>query len=115
MPEDNLDLATLDVSFPPLEDNSEESCPEAISRIVDYLRVESTDFEHVVADQLTFLRTAQVAEKKYWIWSFLESDGTICFATVSQDEDGSTCMGYEENYGEWTPEQYMLGDYHKVF
>jgi hypothetical protein len=115
MPEDNRDLAKLDVTFPFLDDNLEKACPESINTIVEYLRLESPDFHRVVPDQLTFCRTAQVAERKYWIWTFVESDGTDCYVTVSQDEDGSTCIGYEQNYGAWTPEQFMLGDYHDVF
>lgn len=38
-----------------------------------------------------------------------------CFVTVSLAPDGTTCIGYEENYHRCSPEQFMLGDYHEVF
>ena len=48
-------------------------------------------------------------------WSFQESDGADCFVTVSASPDGTICTGYEENYYQLTPEQFMLGDYYNVF
>jgi hypothetical protein len=73
-------------------------------------------FRHFVdAGQLSFLRTAQVAEQQYWIWGFQEADGSPCYITVAVSPDGSSCLGYDENHYGLTPEQFMLGDDHQVF
>lgn len=115
MPEDNAELASIAIEFPRLQPDSAESCPVSLADVVAYLRLESPDYESVQANQLRFLRTALVADHRYWIWSFRESDGTECFVTVSESPDGTTCTGYEEDYYGLTPEQFMLGDYHNVF
>lgn len=115
MPEDNAELAKLEIEFPRLEPDSADSCPVSLDDVVAYLRLESPDGESVQADQLRFLRTALVAQHRYWIWAFRESDGTDCFATVSESPDGTTCTGYGDNYHGLTPEQFVLGDYHNVF
>ena len=67
------------------------------------------------AADLGFIRTAQVGERKYWIWRFRDEYGIECFATVECAPDGTACIGYDINYLGLTPEQYMLGDYHNVF
>jgi hypothetical protein len=115
MPEDNADLAGIDVSFARLEDDSAESCPVPIEQILDYLGDEVPNGDLLEAEDLVFIRTAQVAEIAYWIWRFEEPDGTPAYATVSRDPDGSVCIGYDSNDFGLTPEQFMLGEYHNVF
>ena len=115
MPADNAELANVEVQFPRLHPDTADSCPVSLNDVVSYLRLESPDYESVEANQLQFLRTAQVADQRYWIWSFRESDGSDCFVTVSQSRDGTTCTGYDQNYYGLTPEQFMLGDYHHAF
>jgi hypothetical protein len=115
MPDDNAELATLDVTFPELEENTTASCPVPIRDVVEYLRMESPDGDAVQESSLQFLRTALVSDHRYWIWSFEESDGSACFVTVSASPNGETCTGYEENHYSLTPEQFMLGDFHQVF
>jgi hypothetical protein len=115
MPEDNAELAKLIVDFPRLADDTSDSCPVSMKEILDYLHLESPDGEEVEETALLFLRTAQVAEKAYWLWQFTESDGTECYVTVSMTSQGETCIGYEQNGYGLTPEQYLLGDYYNVF
>lgn len=115
MPEDNADLAKIDVSFPSLDPDSPSHCPASIDEILAYLRVESPDGDSVNEDQLHFIRTADVYETHYWIWSFVERDGSKCFVTVARRPDDQLIIGYEEDYYGLTPEQFMLGDYHQVF
>lgn len=115
MPEDNAELAHMEIEFPQLQHNTSESCPISLDEIVEYLRAESLDGDSVTTDQLQFLRTALVADYRYWIWSFRESDNMDCYVTVSISSDGITCTGYEVNYYNLTPEQFMLGDFHQVF
>jgi len=115
MPEDIAQLAGISIEFPLLDPNTADSCPVPISDVVEYLRLESPDGDAIDSGQLSFLRTAQVAEQRYWIWAFREVDGSPCYVTVAISPEGSSCIGYEENYCEPTPEQFMLGDYHQVF
>ncbi len=115
MPEDNDDLAHVQVTFPLLAPNTADSCPLPLSDVVEYLRLETMDGPLFNGDRLHFLRSAQVGDRRYWIWSFDEPDGSGCYATVSQSPDGSSCIGYDENSHGLTPEQFMLGDYHNVF
>ena len=116
MPEDNHDLALVQVSFPPLADDSPASCPVSVSEVLEYLAAEAPGGETLEPSDLFFLRTAQVADVRYWIWRFFEPDGgDEAYVTVAQEQDGLTCVGYDANYYGLTPEQFLLGDYHNVF
>jgi hypothetical protein len=115
MPVDNSELRYVNVTFLYLEPNAAESCPEPLDSIIKYLRMESSDGDDVEAEQLHFLRTAQVADARYWIWRFQENDGTECYVTVSASADGTICTGYDENFYSLSPEQFMLGDFYNVF
>lgn len=115
MPDDNSKLAEIEVTFPRLSPDDTSQCPVAVAEIVEYLQVECAFPGTVTADQLEFLRTAQVANDRYWLWLFRESDGTKCYATVAQSPTGTRCIGYEEDYYGLTPDPFLLGDYHNVF
>lgn len=115
MPEDIAGLAKIDIDFPLLQPNDAESCPLPMESIIAYLQDESPDGEEIQAGQLHFLRTALVAEKRYWIWSFQESDGSECYVTAAWSPNGDAEIGYDENDYNLSPEQYLLGDYHEVF
>lgn len=117
MPKDNADLANVEIDFPRLAWDSAGSCPEPMSEILSYLSIESADGESLQASDLTFLRTAEIwNEGHYWIWEFTESDGEQCYVTVSESaETGVTCIGFDGNYWNLTPEQFILGTHHNVF
>ena len=116
MPDDNADLATVDVSFPRLPDDSASSCPVPIQNLLEYLADEVPGGEQLNASDLTFLRTADVEGTGYWIWRFKEPDGgDAAYATVSVDDTGASTLGYEADYYGLSPEQFILGDYHEVF
>lgn len=115
MPDDIADLAKIDLSFPYLSPDNALSCPVSMAEVLDYLAMESPGGDDISTTQLTFLRTALIAERKYWIWHFHERDGSECYVTVSVDPGGSSCVGYEENYYSLNPEQFMLGDFYEVF
>lgn len=115
MPEDNEELAKIKVEFPYLSDNSAKSCPESMKEILDYLHMESPDEDDIEASDLKFIRTAKVENHEYWIWKFYEADGEECYVTVSKRPDDGTTIGYDDNFLNLTPEQYILGDYHGVF
>jgi hypothetical protein len=115
MPDNNQDLTRIEISFPhlPFPYNLPLFCPRKVREILEYLRREGE--EQITKNSLMFLRTARVAEAKYWIWEFYDSENRKCYVTVSQAQNGSTCIGYEEDYYHLTPEQFMLGDYHHIF
>jgi len=114
LPEDNVELAKIKVTFPFLVDNSPKSCPAALAEIREYLSRESPDTHPGKARPLTFLRTAKVEDKDYWIWSFEEAGGSRAYVTVARGPDGVD-IGYSPDFYNLTPEQYILGDYHGVF
>ncbi len=114
MPENNKDIAKIEVDFPRLLNDAPNSCPVPMTEILHYLSVESPDGDAIKAADLRFLRTAQVAEAEYWIWGFNESDGAKCYVTVWR-KGRETCVGYDEDYWGLTPEQYMLADYHHMW
>lgn len=116
MPGDNADLASIQVDFPPLRNDSAESSPESVSALLQYLADEVPDGDQLAESDLHFVRTAQVADAEYWVWRFREpgADGQGAFLTVSR-RGGQVCVGYETDYYGLTPEQYVLGDYHQVF
>lgn len=116
MPKDNADLATVEIDFPRLKNDSPDGCPVSVSEILEYLALEVPDGDQLTADDLEFVRTAKVAERDYWIWRFNEPDGDDAYATVYLSRKWfETCTGYDTNYYKLTPEQYILGDYHDCF
>ncbi len=115
MPEDNADLATVQVEFPRLADESPASCPVPMEDVLDYLSMEVPDGARLTPEDLSFRRTARVADADYWVWSFTEPDGQTAYVSVSVDGSGTATIGYEVDYYSLTPEQFMLGNYHQVF
>lgn len=75
MPEDNADLADVDVDFARLPDDSAACCPVSMEEVLEYLAMEAPDGESLQGDDLEFLRTARVEDTDYWIWSFSQPGG----------------------------------------
>ena len=111
LPEDAANWTTVPVSFDRLYPDSEMGCPATRDEIMDYIRTESADTDSANTASLRFVRTARVGESSYWLWSYTESDGTVCFVAFSQSTDGSTVLGMSEANG-LSPEQYLLADYY---
>jgi hypothetical protein len=107
MPDDNADLAKVNVGFPHASSTEVADSNEIEPYLMDYLEQEG--YKPDVA--LQFLRTALVAETVYWIWAFA-TDGEAAYAIATQDKDGQTSLGCDTNYYGLTPEQYVLADYH---
>jgi len=110
MPDDREDLASVEVTFPPLESGDMDRASEFVPDIVDYL---DADGETVTAEDLRFLRAALVEETKYWVWAFgSEDDPSYVF--VSERPGAGRCVSYDFADG-LTPEQAILADYHECY
>ena len=116
MPDDNADLADVEVYFPRLTPDSADGCPVSLSELLAYLTDEVPDGESLTEGELTFVRTARVADAEYWVWAFREPgpQGEDAFVTVSRS-GAQVTLGYEANYYDLSAEQFVLGDYHQVF
>ena len=96
MPDDNVDFARLDVTFEQLHPDTAESCAVPTPEILEYLAMEAPGGDRLRDTDLTFLRTARVAEVRYWIWRFHEPDGGApAYLTVAVDQRGASSVGYE--------------------
>lgn len=116
MPDDNADLANVEVDFPRLTPDSADGCPVPMAELLAYLTDEVPDGDSLTPGDLTFVRTARVEDAEYWIWRFREPgpQGENAFAIVSRSGQ-QVILGYEINYYGLSPEQFVLGDYHQVF
>lgn len=115
LPEDAAEWTSVSVSFPRLKDDSASSCPETVEEIMAYVRTESGDTNNAEQNRLSFLRTAQIAKCKYWLWRYQEYDGAECFVVFRLKPDGSTSLGLSETNG-LSPEQYLLAEqYDKIY
>lgn len=65
-------------------DDSVANDPELLSRIAEYLELETADCEFIESN-LKYLRSAVIDNNQYWIWEYHESDGTPCFVTLKLD------------------------------
>lgn len=111
MPEDRSDLAAVPVSFPHLSEEETARHLQLIGKVVDYL---VRDGNELSAEDLTFLRSAQVADKKFWIWRFQDDANRPAYVTASEDSRGRVTRGYDDADG-LSPEQAMLADYHNCY
>ncbi len=110
LPEDAADWTNVSVDFERLEPDDASACPRSMEEIMEYVRDESADLDDAREEQVQFLRTARIGKVKYWIWRYTESDGEVCYLTVSIAPNGARNMGLSEANG-LSPEQYMLADY----
>lgn len=116
MPDDNADLADAEAEFPRLTPDSARGCPVPLADLLRYLADEVPGGDSLTRGDLTFARTARVADAEYWVWRFREPgvQGDQAFATVSRSGSRVT-LGCETNYYGLSPEQFVLGDYYGVF
>ena len=59
----------------------------------------------------TFVRTAQVGDARYWLWSYKESDGEAKFVTCRVASDGSIELALASANG-LNAEQFLLAEYY---
>ena len=116
MPDDNRLLREIQVDFPRLTRDNASPCPIGVSEILRYLGREAPGGDALTRADLTFVRTARVADRSAWLWRFNEPDGGAdAFVAVWSEGPGRNMLSYEDNAYGLTPEQFLLGDYHGVF
>jgi hypothetical protein len=101
----------VSVTFPRLADDTQDSCPCSPEEILEYVQTESGDLDNASRSRLVFLRTAQVAETRFWLWSYSESDGDALFVTCRLDSDGIATLGIASGNG-LNAEQFLLAEYY---
>lgn len=98
-------------SLPYLTPNSPQSCPVPMGEVLAFLQRETLAGESLCASDLEFVRTALVVERRYWLWRFVDEDEGECFVTASVGPNGETEIGYDDNFFNYTPEEYIISDY----
>jgi hypothetical protein len=111
LPENAADWSAVTISFPRLAEDTPDSCPRSLNQIFEYIQIESGDVDNAHRSRLVFLRTAQVADARYWLWSYTETGGEKVFVTCRVNSDGSTCVGLANPNG-LSAEQFMLAEYY---
>ncbi len=112
LPEDPIEWHDVSVSFPSLRQNSEASSPSPRSEIFEYIQRESADLDQAKDERLRFIRTAQVADARYWLWTYEEEDGEVCYIALRQKED-SEHISLSSTSG-LSPEHYLLAHYYDM-
>jgi hypothetical protein len=112
LPDDPMEWKNLDVSFPRLSPDTEASSPQSRAEIFDYVCRESADLDKAKEERLKFLRTAKIGSSKYWLWSYEEEGGTLCFVAL-QKRWFKTILGLSSADG-LSPELYLLADYYEM-
>ena len=120
LPEDPADWRDFEVSLPRLDPDTAESCPVALSEVIEYVGLESAEGDDADSGRLSFLRTAQVADQKCWLWSYIEADGELCYVTYwVSPSDGGT-LGLADAKADpdsdrpQSPEQFLLAEYYDL-
>ena len=102
-------LPVAPASLPYLPENTPRSCPVSVAELLRYVRSNVEGARGLRAEQLRFVRTAQVEECRYWMWRF-HSAGTTFYALVMQDAEGPW-MTCHETGSRLAPEEVLLADY----
>lgn len=112
LPEDNEELSKVLVDLPIVPGESASSSPVELESLLAYLRLEAPGGEQLAADSLTFERTVDLGDAQYWVWSFREPEtGEPSYATVRRDSDGTLTSGYEIDYYDLSPAQFVVAEY----
>jgi hypothetical protein len=111
LPEDASEWQSIRIHFERLSDDSPLSCPASEGEVFEYVEAESGDSVAADRARLKFIRTATVAEAKYWMWSYCEADGQLMYVVCRSNPDGTGVLGLSEPNG-LSPEQYLLADYY---
>lgn len=107
---DIFDLAGIEIDFPTLPRALAE-CPITCQELSAYLDDEVIQDGPVT--QLQLVRTALAFGDRYWIWECVEpASGCRAYATVSAGI--SIEIGFDVNWEDLSPEQFIVGVHHQV-
>ena len=101
-------LASVRSSLPYLPDNSAASCPVSAQQVARYVRAH-TEGVPVDPKQISFVRTAQVEDCRYWMWEY-RVEGTPSYALVMEDGEGAW-LSNRAAEPRLSPEEILLADY----
>jgi hypothetical protein len=82
-----------------------------MDEIFAYIKMESADAERAERSRLSFIRTAQVGDARYWLWSYKELDGENAYVTCCVEPDGSMELALADANG-LNAEQFLLAEYY---
>jgi|RhiMetdeSRZDD1v2_1073273.scaffolds.fasta_scaffold239025_2 hypothetical protein len=111
LPDDAAEWSSVRVTFDRLPLDTQESCPCTVADVFEYVQLESTDADHADRYRLAFVRTAQVVDARFWLWTYTESDGEQVFVTYQLKSDDSSVLGLASPNG-LDAEQFMLAEYY---
>jgi hypothetical protein len=92
-----------------LPGNAPLTDPEDLQYVVEYLAIEVPD-EEISADDLEFVRTAEIDGWRCWLWSFVDLYGEDCYVAASVWPSGGISVLYDPARGR-TAEQFIWFDY----
>jgi hypothetical protein len=102
-------LAAPRVALPFLADNSPASSPIATQELLRYARTHTEEGRGLRPSDLTFVRTAQIEECRYWMWRYRVA-GAVWYALVMEDAAGPWMCCHRAE-GRPAPEDVLLEDY----
>ncbi len=73
--------------------------------------MESGDLDDADPARLVFVRTAQVGERRCWLWTYTESCGDVEYVLFQSGRRGTELLGLVGTNG-LSPEQYLLAEYY---
>lgn len=107
---DIYDLAELEVDFPALPE-ALAGCPVTVEELSSYLDEEV--WQDGPVTRLQFVRTALAFGARYWVWEGVEpASGCRGYATVAAGT--SIEIGFDVNWEDLTPEQFIVGVHHQI-
>jgi hypothetical protein len=112
LPEDAADWTGVVVDFPRLRDDTATSCPLSEHDVFDHVRVESADLENADKSRFRFVRTAQVKDRRFWLWEYVERDAVVTYVWVQASVAGDTLLCLNEANG-LNAEQFILAAFYR--
>ena len=115
MADRDVDFRQIVDSLPYLAPDSPQECPVAIDEVLARVRPETIRDESLQAGDLEFVRTARLVERRYWLWRFYDEGEIEWFVSVSVGPNDQAEIGFDDNFVEYSPEEYIVSDYLGVF
>lgn len=111
LPEDARDWARVDISLPRRERDTAIECSRTENEVFAYVQKESGDVDRADRLRLRFGRTAKVEQNEYWLWEYIEEDGSLCYVVAKESPDGSM-LGMADANG-LSHEQFILAEHYE--